>query len=113
MRISDWSSDVCSSDLLSQLPTAYAANLVPGAAGYPVPFAAAATAGAYPPAPYAAATSFLLSNTGTLANTYNYQGVQLYSDDTEQVSYGVSAAEGGFQEQIGRASCRERGCQSV
>src|SRR3546814_8724195 len=33
---------------LSQLPTAYAANLVPGAAGYPVTFAAPATAGAYP-----------------------------------------------------------------
>ena len=84
---------------LSQLATAYAANAVPGAAGYPVPFAAAATAAAYPPTPYAA-NAFILSSTGTRANTYNYQGVTLYSDDTEQVTYGVSAAEGGFQELV-------------
>lgn len=84
---------------LSQLATAYAANAVPGGGGYPVPFAAAATAAAYPPAPYTA-TTFLLSSTGTRANTYNYQGVTLYSDDTEQATYGVSAAEGGFQELV-------------
>ncbi|WP_341702948.1 flagellin [Ferrovibrio sp.] len=85
---------------LSQLATTYAANAVPGAAGYPVPFAAAANAGAYPPAPYAAAANFYLGTTGTLANTFNYQGVTLYSDDNELVSYGVSAAEPAFQQLV-------------
>jgi len=84
---------------LGGLATTYAANAVPGAAGYPVPFAAAATSGAYPPAPYAAA-NFYVGTTGTLANTFNFQGITLYSDDTEQVTYGVSAAEGGFQQLV-------------
>ncbi len=81
---------------LSALPTTYAANAVPGGVGYPVPFAPAATSGTYPPAPHTAA-SFYLTTTGTLANTYNFNGITLYTDDNEQVTYGVSAAENGFQ----------------
>jgi hypothetical protein len=87
---------------LSGLATTYAANAVPGAAGYPVPFAAAANQAAWPPAPYASG-DFLLSNDTTaqhVTDTFNYQGITLYSDDTEQVTYGVSAAEGGFQELV-------------
>lgn len=81
---------------LSAVATAYAAGAIPGGGGYPVPFVPAAAAGAYPPAPYAAGT-FLLSTGGTMANKYNANGVTLYSDDNEQVTYGVAAAETGFQ----------------
>lgn len=81
---------------MSALPVTYAAGAVPGAVGYPVPFVPAGTAGTYPPAPHTAA-DFYLTTTGTLANTYNFNGVTLYTDDNEQVTYGVSAAENGFQ----------------
>jgi flagellin-like hook-associated protein FlgL len=87
---------------LSALATTYAANAVPGTAGYPVPFAAAANQAAWPPAPYTSG-NFLLSNDTTaqhVTDTFNYQGVTLYSDDTEQTTYGVSAAEDGFQQLV-------------
>src|SRR3546814_4650837 len=102
MRISDWSSDVCSSDLCSDIGPARTRN-------------AAATRHA-----------ILLAATGRfLQDSYECVGlrdiardagidvalVSRYFGSKEELFAQVLRGEG--EEKIGRASCRERVCQSV
>jgi len=77
---------------LSAIPTVYGAGAVPGATpGYTVPFVPVANGAAVPQPPY------LNTGGGNQQNYYDYGNVGLYVDDGEQVSYGVSATEDGFQ----------------
>src|SRR3546814_10250304 len=83
MRISDWSSDVCSSDLFDSMQTkikllGYAENLVQG---------------------ISLGSVLLLAAVG-LAITFGVMGI-------------INMAHGEMIMQIGRASCRERVCQYV
>lgn len=85
---------------ISGLATIYPAGAVPGI-GYNtfVPFTAPA---AFPGTTnYNTANDFYINPTATAPGTYddfyNNTGTTLYSDDNEQMSYGVSAAEDGFQ----------------
>jgi flagellar hook-associated protein 3 FlgL len=80
---------------LSSIPTAYAAGAVPGT-DYTT-FSPVGSAAAIPPAPYASAASYYLSTTGTVQNYFDSSQVQLYVNDGEQISYGVSGAADGFQ----------------
>lgn len=80
---------------LSSIGTTYAAGAVPGT-DYTT-FTAAANAAAIPPAPYATAADYYLNTTGTVQGYFDSSQVQLYVDDGEQVSYGVSGAADGFQ----------------
>ncbi|MCW0232535.1 MAG: flagellin [Ferrovibrio sp.] len=88
---------------ISGLATVYPAGAVPGI-GFNtfVPFTAPA---AFPGTTnYATANDFYVNPTATAPGTYddfyNTTGTTLYSDDNEQMSYGVSAAEDGFQTMI-------------
>lgn len=82
---------------LSQLPTAYAAGAVPGA------FTPVDADADFPITGYGARANYFLNN-GTPAFTaavydefFDTASTTLYSDDGEQVSYGVAAGESGFQ----------------
>src|SRR3546814_20604294 len=93
MRISDWSSDVCSSDLVERVACARAAwsapiwgRLSPGTAGLP-------STAARPSRRWKA----LFQDTVTAASRAVISG---------------TLTRGGLRE-IGRASCRERVCQDV
>ncbi|MEK9971313.1 MAG: flagellin [Ferrovibrio sp.] len=88
---------------ISGLATIYPANDVPGV-NYNAftPFTAPA---AFPGTTnYAAATDFYINPSptapGTYDDFYDTAGTTLYTDDNEQMSYGVSAAEAGFQRLI-------------
>lgn len=75
------------------------------AAGGPVPAAFVPSTGATvvtaPPAPYTVANFFYpTAPAATANNVLNTAGVSLFSDDNEQLSYGVSGAEAGFQRLI-------------
>src|SRR3546814_5960598 len=83
MRISDWSSDVCSSDLIGKEPTLSAGNLRDPLRA-PVPWSGE------PPDPF--------------AHPQLYDGVLWRRVGAYVVDLAI---------QIGRASCRERVCQSV
>lgn len=85
---------------ISGLATVYPAGAVPGV-NYNtfVPFTAPA---AFPGTTnYATANDFYINPNptapGTYDDFYDTAGTTLYSDDNEQMSYGVSAAENGFQ----------------
>ncbi|WP_341894693.1 flagellin [Ferrovibrio terrae] len=85
---------------ISGLATVYPAGAVPGV-GFNtfVPFTVPA---AFPGTTnYASAADFYINPTATAPGTYDdyydAAGTTLYSDDNEQLSYGVSAAEDGFQ----------------
>jgi flagellar hook-associated protein 3 FlgL len=80
---------------LSSIPTTYAAGAVPGT-DYTT-FTPAANAAAVPPTPYATAADYYLSTSGTVQGYFDSNQVQLYVNDGEQMSYGVSAAADGFQ----------------
>lgn len=83
---------------LSGVPVAYDPGDVPG-----VDYGAftPTTDLTAPPAPYAAPADFFYSTAAaTPNNMFDFDSVQLYSDDSEQVSYGVSAGEAGFQRLI-------------
>ncbi|HLT76111.1 MAG TPA: flagellin [Ferrovibrio sp.] len=81
---------------LSGLPTAYAAGAVPGA------FTPVTSDADFPIAGYGARANFFLNNgppftAAVYDDFFNTASTTLYSDDGEQVSYGVSAGESGFQ----------------
>lgn len=81
--------------VLSSIPTTYAAGAVPGVtAGYDDPLTTVPD-GATVPQP-----SYLNTTPADLQNYYDYSDVDLYVDDGEQVSYGVSATEPGIQRVI-------------
>ena len=82
---------------LAELPTAYAAGAVPGAAFTPVTAIAD-----YPLGAYADETEFFLNPAipADYDNFFDTAGTTLYSDDAEQVTYGVAAGEAGFQRLI-------------
>src|SRR3546814_21119987 len=86
MRISDWSSDVCSSDLRSQL----------------VPGSGTATINRYSVG--VGVTSFELDFWGRVKNL---------SEAARSQYLATEAAERAFRLEIGRASCGERVCQFV
>lgn len=80
---------------LSAIPTTYAAGAIPGVTpGYDDPLTVVPD-GATVPQP-----SYLNTTPADLQNFYDYSDVQLYVDDAEQVSYGVSAVEPGIQRAI-------------
>src|SRR3546814_14446237 len=120
MRISDWSSDVCSSDPLSSVWAGPARNAhLDGP-----PLLVAQTAGSTPfrlnthvgdvghmmvVGPTGAGKSVLLA---LLALQFRrYPDSQIYIFDKGFSARAAVLAMGGAQ--IGRASCRERGCQYV
>jgi flagellar hook-associated protein 3 FlgL len=80
---------------LSSLPTTYAAGAVPGVTpGYDDPLQVVTSA-----VP-ANQPSYLNTAVADVQNFYDTDEVGLYVDDSERVSYGVSAAESGFQRLI-------------
>src|SRR3546814_2774540 len=98
MRISDWSSDVCSSDLGWLRCTIDVDN---GAAQRVITF-------------YTSTDGIVW----TTLSTHTVAGATAIFDSTAAVTIGVretttNPAHGKFGRQIGRASCRERVCQSV
>lgn len=74
------------------------------AAAVPAAFTAVTAPTAFPVGSYTAAADFYINPTATAPGTYDdfydTTGTTLYSDDNEEVSYGVSAGETGFQELI-------------
>src|SRR3546814_12306815 len=105
MRISDWSSDVCSSDLRFSTAEAIMAN---AAEAYPLVKAAIAAR------PFDYWTQHLKTMKGQWAA---YQSVHDVASDEQVLANGlifeVESADGGPPIQIRRASCRERVSQSV
>jgi flagellar hook-associated protein 3 FlgL len=80
---------------LSSLPTTYAAGAVPGVTGgYDDPLQVITSAIPSPQPPY------LNTAVADVQNFYDTGEVGLYVDDNEQLSYGVSAVESGFQRVI-------------
>jgi flagellar hook-associated protein 3 FlgL len=80
---------------LSAIPTTYPAGAVPGVTpGYTDPLTVVPDGATVPQPPY------LNTGAGNLQSFYDYGNVNLYVDDGEQVSYGVSATESGFQRAI-------------
>ncbi|MCW0235085.1 MAG: flagellin [Ferrovibrio sp.] len=80
---------------LSAIPTAYAAGAVPGVTpGYDDPLQVVTSAIPLNQPPY------LNTAAADVQNFYDIGEVGLYVDDKEKVSYGVSAAESGFQRVI-------------
>src|SRR3546814_2596862 len=88
MRISDWSSDVCSSDLLDFEAQAAEARILPAGA-LPDPMASIGLRGLDPDKPWRTAGA------------------------ERQVDYALRQRFPLWGKQIGRASCRERVCQDV
>lgn len=85
---------------LSNLPTIYPPNAVPGV-DYD-PFQAFTAPAAFPgTSQYGSAFDFYINpaptGTGTYDAFYDADSTRLFTDDNEQLSYGVSAAEDGFQ----------------
>lgn len=87
---------------ISNLPTAYPAGDVPNV-NYTA-YTAVTVPVTFPAGNYAADTDFYMNPTATAPGTYDdfydTTGTTLYSDDSEQISYGVSAGEAGFQRLI-------------
>jgi flagellar hook-associated protein 3 FlgL len=77
---------------LSDLPVVYGSGAVPGV-DYDVPFQPVPDSVPLNQPPY-------LNTGGNFDNYYDIDGVGLYVDDNERLSYGVSAAEPGFQRVI-------------
>src|SRR3546814_14752858 len=104
MRISDWSSDVCSSDLIVQIdhrgPGALAALVL-----HPLPVIFAFME-------IIVVRAEMLAGGVALA----LHRLAVFAGDAEQIGDGfVDRADVGrpAAHEIGRASCRERGCQDV
>src|SRR3546814_13591165 len=112
MRIRDWSSDVCSSDLLGAGKTALARALIRAL-----------------PGPAGAAAEEVPSPTFTLVQIYERRPAPVWHFDLYRLDSAAEVEELGFSEALagglalvewperlgksGRASCRERVCQSV
>jgi flagellar hook-associated protein 3 FlgL len=77
---------------LSDLPAVYGPGAVPGV-DYDVPFQPVPDSVPLDQPPY-------LNPAGNMDSYYDINGVGLYVDDNERLSYGVSAAEPGFQRVI-------------
>src|SRR3546814_20251426 len=111
MRISDWSSDVCSSDLLSFVSPGLSTPIFT----VPSPFTSGWLAGTQPSSPM---QDSLSSPAGSAAPS---SPVEVSSSSFPQaVAMNASARSGAihrslfrFLFEIGRASCRERVCQYV
>src|SRR3546814_12448760 len=99
MRISDWSSDVCSSDLTPELQARAMAEIVE-----PTVKAMAAAGMPYRGVLYA---GLMLTNEGPQLIEYNSR----FGDPEFQVL--MMRLESDLIVEIGRASCRERVCQDV
>src|SRR3546814_5008481 len=100
MRISDWSSDVCSSDLLDQQ-----AELRADPSKLTLAIEEMMRA-------YAAVTTFR-----TVTRETEFKGVKMMPGDKVAMSTAITSRDPETwtnpNEEIGRASCRERVCQSV
>ncbi|MBX3453532.1 flagellin [Ferrovibrio sp.] len=79
---------------LSSIPTQYAAGAVPGDTGYDDPLSVATDAASSPQPPY------LNSAAASQDNFYDTDGIALYVDDNERVSYGIAATDPGIQQVI-------------
>src|SRR3546814_12115563 len=116
MRISDWSSDVCSSDLLALLYWfSVLDRFIIGLMVDPIKRDLGLTDlqfGILHGSAFAITFSVVGLLAGALADRYNrrwviYAGVTIWSIATAACGFAYSFW------QIGRASCRERGCQYV
>lgn len=87
-------SDSPISGQLSSIATQYAAGSTPGDAGYDDPLSVATDASSNPQPVY------LNSAAASQDNFYDTDGIALYVDDGEQVSYGISATDPGIQRVI-------------
>src|SRR3546814_17476034 len=107
MRISDWSSDVCSSDLVHVNGVEVGRSNMPegaiGHSGYPLgsPRTSAALAS---PVTFTVPPSLLQAGTNTIAVQ-----VALGYRNTPDISFELTALGLLGSDEIGRASCRERG----
>src|SRR3546814_3480341 len=103
MRISDWSSDVCSSDLQLHplVCTAFNADFDGDQMAVHVPLSLEAQLEA----------RVLMMSTNSILHPANGAPIIVPSQDMVLGLYYVSIAKD--NEQIGRASCRERVCQYV
>src|SRR3546814_16909445 len=99
MRISDWSSDVCSSDLGRVVKGVNFVDLVD--AGNPVEQAAV----------YDAAGADELTFLDITASTENRDTIYDVVTRTAERCFMPLTVGGGVRNEIGRASCGERGCQ--
>src|SRR3546814_19787006 len=100
MRISDWSSDVCSSDLHTWLPDAMEG---------PTPVSALIHA-----ATMVTAGVFMVCRLSPMFETSDVaQGVVMFIGAATCFFAATVATTQWDIKQIGSASCRERGCQSV
>src|SRR3546814_19469986 len=108
MRISDWSSDVCSSDLVSGAANG-AANIAGSVAGQGAASGNAAGSNA------AASGAGALDAAGNVATTVNPGMVvkDAAGRTIGRVQSVKDGANGRIDSAIGRASCRERVCQYV
>src|SRR3546814_2603277 len=106
MRISDWSSDVCSSDLIVRIMRIWTQTLIPPAITMTLYFVIFG--------------KLIGSRIGSIEGGFSYMqyivpGLVMMSIITN--SYGnITSSFFGAQfsrAEIGRASCRERGCQYV
>ena len=79
---------------LSSIPTQYAAGSTPGDAGYDDPLSVATDAGSNPQPAY------LNTAAASQDNFYDTDGISLYVDDNEKMSYGISATDPGIQQVI-------------
>jgi len=80
---------------LSGIPTTYAAGAIPGVtAGYDDPLVTVTSGATVPQPPY------LNTAPANLQNYYDTSNVNLYVDDSEQVTYGISAVDPGIQQVI-------------
>src|SRR3546814_14468812 len=105
MRISDWSSDVCSSDLTDFDPAIRPVREVPDLAGFNYLAAADGDNGS--------TSSFFYQRPGTTTKYVTLGGfVHLSFDDKGNITNTEHGAAV-FGDEIGRVSCRERVCQYV
>src|SRR3546814_14402705 len=107
MRISDWSSDVCSSDLLTEQARAAAAPLYREAYQHPVDLTPNLAEFADSPVGPDAITAGARQIDQTPAALRNPGSEEPFRPNP---LWDVTNPNG---EQIGRASCRERGCKYV
>src|SRR3546814_15018840 len=108
MRISDWSSDVCSSDLTARLPLTEKTG--PVWHGYLPGLAPGALYGLRAHGPYAPERGHRFNPHKLLLDPYARALTGRVTAADATLGYDAAAPEG---DQIGRASCRERVCQVV
>jgi flagellar hook-associated protein 3 FlgL len=89
------------SGAISQLEDAATPGYIYPANAVPAAYTQKTDATVYPSDDYDAVTSFYIQSApvapATYANYFDTNSTTLYSDDNEEISYGVSAAEDGFQ----------------